>query len=365
MRIGIDARPLTYEKPAGISRYLYNVITNISENIKDDNEYYLFAHREIKLAGYLDDRFRKIIIPGRVGTLWCRYGLNKELKKYGLDVFWGTEHIVPKRLDKSTKSIVTVYDLSLIIEPRWGEWKNSLIQNTFAKSSIRGADRIIAISKSTKEDLSSLFNIDKKRIEVIYCGMDQPSVASDSEGEAPGYNYFLYLGTIEPRKNVANIVKAFEDYKDKSGTNTKLVIAGRNGWKYKPILKAIDDSRYNQDIIRLGYITNEEKNKLLKHCKGFVFPSYYEGFGIPVLEAMQFGVPVITTRTSSLPEVAGDAGFYLDNPDDVQGLSDLLVRVDNLNDEERELASEKGIEKASGFSWAKCAEETHASITTR
>ena len=166
--------------------------------------------------------------------------------------------------------------------------------------------------------------------------------------------FILFISTIEPRKNIMTLIKAFEGYLDKYHD---LVLAGGRGWKCDSIYRAAENSRYKDKIIMPGYISDEEKQYLLSNAELFAYPSLYEGFGIPVLEAFDKGLPVITTRVSSLPEVGGDAAFYIDDPHDHNALTEQLRHVLTLSEDEKAKLVERTKLQLKRFSWDKNAEE--------
>lgn len=358
MRIGIDARPLEGNKPTGIGVYLINVIEYIISHDKE-NEWVLYSTEPLlKDYSSINNKVISKVIKGKIGTLWVRYTLPKYIKKDHIDVFWGTQHILPKKV-KGIRNVVTVHDLALMINPKWGSRKNAIMQNTFAKASIKDADFIIADSDSTKRDIISYLKIKEDKIKRIYIATSINDLDDSVIGikKFPTNNkYFLYIGTIEPRKNITNLIKAFNKFADVND-NVLLLLAGGLGWRYEPIIDEYNNSPHKDKIHILGYISKEEKQFLLKNCVGFVFPSNYEGFGIPPLEAMKFGKPVILSNVSSLPEIGKNVAFYTspDNPDEMK---ECMNKVYQLTDKEIEEIKQESINIYNSFSWEKCAEET-------
>lgn len=271
------------------------------------------------------------------------------------------------RYTKDMKFVVTIHDLAIEKLKTVGSVKNTIIQKLFLERSIKAADEIIAISEATKKDIMDIYNIDGRGIKVIYNGSklgEEIKVTKEQEkeiekkfniGNAP---YVFFLSTIEPRKNVATLIKAFNYIKRKEDISLKLIIAGGLGWKYEDVIKLYEESEHKEDIIMPGYISKEEKKYLYEHASCFVYPSLYEGFGLPVLEAMEGGAVVITTSISSLPEVGGDAAFYFNNVYDYAELGNKILEVINLNEEERKTHVEAGLKQAKKFTWEKCAKET-------
>lgn len=367
MRIGIDARPIESDKPTGIGIYLANLLEYFAKN-DSTNEYYLFVTKEPSAKLQLGNNFHIAIIPGKIGTTWVRYALPKYLKKYQINTFWGPQHMLPKKV-KNIKYVLTVHDIALMINKNWGSRKNVLMQNIFAKPSIKQADKIIAISESTKNDLINVLKIDKNRICVVYNGVDKNEIRLNYETKIPEFDYknvkkyFFYVGTIEPRKNIENLIKAFDNFMNAENRDYHLVIAGGLGWKYDGILAAYNTSKNKDSIHFVGYLDLNQKSFLYTNCTAFAFPTNYEGFGLPVLEAMSYGKPVISSNVSSIPEIGGDLVFYC-NPKDIDSITKQMEAVDKLSKYELDDLSKKEKEHFKQFSWEKCGEQTLKEITT-
>lgn len=366
MIIGIDARALSIKKPAGIATYLRGILNQL-QDIDKENEYILYSNVEIDASVIRADNFRIKTVKGAVGSFWLRFKMPKVIKKDGVTVFWGAEHVLPRR-KKGITYVLTVYDLALFVNPSWGQWTNVLIQKMLLKPSVKQADRIIAISGSTKNDIVKYCGKDPQRIEAIYSGAsytEQEILPADIEATKEKYKihkkYFLYLGTIEPRKNIKTVVRALEIINKEH--EYQFVVAGQLGWKYQSILSRIAASPCREDIVLTGYVSRLEKEVLFHCAEAFLFPSHYEGFGIPIIEAMHRRTPVITARNSSLAEVGGDAAFYADDENDAEAIAKLMRQCAEMSSEERQQRIKKGQDNALRFSWEKCAREVHACLT--
>ena len=171
-------------------------------------------------------------------------------------------------------------------------------------------------------------------------------------------NYIFFVSTIEPRKNIVTLIKAFEDIKEKEKDTLKLILSGGLGWKYKDVLTCISKSKYKDDILLTGYISKEEKNCLYKNNRCFVYPSLYEGFGLPILEAMSNHSVVVTSNVSSIPEVGGDVAIYYNNVKDYKELSETILKAIKMSEKEKEEIINRGLEQVKKFTWEKCAKET-------
>lgn len=218
------------------------------------------------------------------------------------------------------------------------------------------AKRIITVSHNSKKDIIELLHIDPNKITVIYNGAPQPEIYR-TEKKVVNYNYILHVGTVDhPGKNLYNTIKAFELFKSKSKSLVKLVICGQPGKGFQIIEQLILSSKFNYDILYLGYVNQAELIDYYKNATGFVFISYYEGFGLPILEAMSYGIPVITANRSSLPEVAGDAAILCD-PDNLQEISQAMAQVTEYEILRQELIA-KGFKNLQRFSWKQTASKT-------
>jgi glycosyltransferase involved in cell wall biosynthesis len=222
--------------------------------------------------------------------------------------------------------------------------------------SVKKADAIIADSHSTRRDIIEFFKVDEKKIKVIHLGVESRfRPISNVEGYRTRNNLptkmILNIGTLEPRKNVVTLIRAFKRLQGRGFKNYVLIIAGEKGWLYKKIFEEIKSSGMERSIRLLGVVRDEELPLLYNCADLFVYPSLYEGFGLPPLEAMACGVPIITSNTSSLPEVVGNAGIMVD-PNDIESLSDEMYRV--LEDKElKHRMSRDGLKRSKMFTWEK------------
>lgn len=307
MNIGVDARPLGKIK-TGIGFYLYNLLKELPEKCRDIN-FYLFSDREI----YLDFNYPNVVtvIDNNYkflrGTLWFLQKANYLIKKYDINVFWGTQNILPFIRNKNVKKLLTVHDLVCYRYPQTMEKLNYLINRALIPHSIKSADKIIAVSNSTKEDILSYFKVDPKKICVIYNPVIIPETGNIDEREyllkfnLNKHKYILYVGTIEPRKNIEVLLKICEEIYNETGMLT--VLAGKIGWKSEEIVQSIEKYSKTGCLKYLQYVSDQEKALLMKNCFIFVFPSFYEGFGLPVVEALKNGTLVLVSNTSSLNEL--------------------------------------------------------------
>ena len=334
MRIGIDARVLSTRK-AGVKTYLEEILRCINNDINNQDTYYLYLNKKIDSSIEFNNNFVIRKYNSLIGTYGMRHKVPKMLKRDKIDVFWGPAHVLPKKV-KNVKYVLTVHDLATFRLKRVLSFYNGVINKLFLKKSAKSADAIIAISNATKNDLVQLFNINEKNIQVVYNSVTlfdyiktpikvfNDDFRSVSEKYNVNHRYFLYVGTIEPRKNIANIIAAFDIFKSNCSNDYDLIIAGGKGWRTKKIYKRYEQSEYKKNIIFTGYISQKEKEMLYRNATLLLFPSLYEGFGYPIIESLSVGTPVLTSNVSAMPEVGGDVCEYVNNPNDIGEISEKL-----------------------------------------
>ncbi len=353
----------------GVEEYTINLLSHLLP-LKPEINYKLFynAFNKVKLDYHWLDlnnvSLKDFRIPNRLFFGLAKYFNQPKIDKLlkNTDIYFNP-HFFVAPLTKKCKKVITFHDLSFEHYPEFFSWRKrgwqKVLMNT--KKEAEKADRIIAVSNSTKDDLVNLYGIDERKVKVIHSGVgEQFRVIKDKEKlneirekyRLPN-KFILYFGTIEPRKNLIGLIKAFESLKDKE---VKLVMAGANGWLYEDILKTAQRSKRNQDIFFTGFVDERDKPGLYNLAQTFVYPSFFEGFGFPPLEAMACGISTVVSVNSSLPEVVGDAGIMV-NPKNIDELSWAMDVSLNNSDLRNELIK-KGLERAPGFSWQNCARET-------
>ena len=364
MKIGINVSVLKAgENISGIGYYTYRIIKDMLEN-DSENEYYLFSNCELAVSFSENKNVHSLIYPCKNRLLWSRYILGWQIRKLDLDVFWSPTHNLPLIRQKRTRYYMTVHDIANHILTNISQTKSS--QQKYLRiildNSCRNADGIIVPSVATRDDLVKYFNVDAQKITVIYEGGDKETnikPASQLELEEKyGVKkpYFLYVGTLQPRKNIDVIVDAFLLLARNEPT-VQLVLAGGVGWGMSNVLEKIKRSEFKNRIIMTGYVSEEEKAGLYENTQGFLFPSLYEGFGIPILESFSYGVPVITAKNSSLPEVGGDAAIYIEDAMSADELAKSMKIILNASEFDRNTMSKKAIQQFSKFTWKKCSKE--------
>jgi glycosyltransferase involved in cell wall biosynthesis len=290
-------------------------------------------------------------------------GLDRWLPK--CDLFHATEHLLPRL--KCAHTVLTIHDLIFLLFPEYHLPLNKWFLNRFVPLFVRRADAIIAVSRCTREDLIRHYAVPPEKITVIYEGVDarfRPVTDPDALARVRALydlpeRFILCVSTIEPRKNLSTLLEAVARLKGRAATrDLRLLIGGRKGWLYEGFFRRRRELGLEEEVILAGVVPDEDLPALYSAAALFVFPSLYEGFGLPPLEAMACGTPVITSDTSSLPEVVGEAGIMV-ALHDVDGLVEAMERV--LTDEgEQKRMRERGLQQAATFSWERTARETLA-----
>ena len=362
MKIGIITDTIDEGHPSH-TVYIYNLIKNL--NLLDkENEYYLIHHTKMDLDIYKANK--EVIVPlpsfkPLQGLFWRYVLLPKKLKSQDLDLVHDPRGIGLISFDMPFKKVITSQDISSLIYPMFNR-RGYAAHKLFGTKTMKNVDKIIAISECLKRDVIKYLKAPEEKIRVVYNGKDerfkplnQNEIAEAKRKYNLNFPFLLYVGVLQSRKNISNIIKAYYKLK-KEGTAHKLVVAGgKKGRQYKEILKTVETLDLQKDVIFTGYVPDDDLPKLYNAADLFVFPSIYEAFGLPPLEAMACGVPVITSDRGAFPEVVGDAGIMVD-PYDIDALAKAMYEVLS-NEGLREDMIKKGLEKAKLFSWGKCAKE--------
>jgi len=362
--IGLNAHLLSLSRDyrgAGINSYIYHLLRNLSQ-IDSGYRYsvYLGDRR------FEDERLRLNYSrwpthAPLVRILWEQLVQPVALHQGEVDLLHALAFVGP--LVTSCPFVVTIYDLSFYHYPEafrpWNRWYLSL----FTALSARRARRVIAISESTKHDVVKMLGVSPDRVDVAYCGVDDlfhplpaADVANFRRERALPDRFILFLGTLEPRKNVQKLVQAYGRWRAAETGVPKLVVAGGKGWHYDQIFAEVERLGLTGEVIFPGYVVEQELPLWYNAADLFVYPSRYEGFGLPVLEAMACGTPVVTTNVASLPEVAGDAALLVP-PDDGAQLLEAMRRALSDGSLRQEMVA-KGLAHAADFTWARTALKT-------
>jgi len=358
MIIGIDGNEANQESRVGIGQFAFNVIKEI-ERIDKKNEYIVYL-KQTPLPDLPLERpsFKyKVFGPGK---LWTQIALPIKLftQKENIDLFFSPSHYSPRFSPVPT--IISIMDLWHHRHPEQFAKKDLYQLTRWEKYSVKKAVHIITISEFSKSEIIKIYNYPEEKITVAYpgyekCQMSNVKCQMDKIEEKYKINgeYLLYLGTLQPKKNLLHLIEAF-NILISLYPNITLVLAGKKGWLYEEIFEKVKNLNLEKRVIFTDFIEERDKPYLISGAKCFVLPSFYEGFGIPVLEALSLGVPVAISNTSSLPEVGGKAAFYF-NPEKPYEIAETLASVLKLSSSELEKVKIEGKKQAEKFSWEKCA----------
>jgi glycosyltransferase involved in cell wall biosynthesis len=365
MRICIDTSPAVHRR-AGLGRYAQELLAALLA-ADTDNEYVAFYHRprDAQIDPPLD-RVPHLTTsldtkPWRFAALFAQsLRIPQDRMFPGIDLFHATDHLLP-RLTR-IRTVFTLHDLIFRLYPEThkplNRWFLTLVMPRFLKA----ADAIIAVSEHTKRDAVRFYGLDEAKIHVIYEGVDARFRPASAEAMARVRRdhglppeFILSLGTIEPRKNLTSLLEAYHDLRAR-GFEAKLVIVGQKGWLYEGFFRRLHELGLENEVLFTGFVPDADLPALYSAAELFVFPSLYEGFGLPVLEALACGAPVVTSNRSSLPEVAGDAALLVD-PTSVADVQAAIITVLESEDVRADLRA-RGPRQAARFSWDKTARET-------
>lgn len=377
MKIAIQAADLDSPRIDGTRNYILSLLKEFGKIAPKDH--FLIYHK---------DKFNPELTPPNLPNyeikklrwpfFWTQVRFAGALWKDQPDCLWMPFHNIPLARPKNVKTTITIHDLAFKYFPdHFTVWDLKKL-NFLADMAINHADKIIAISEATKKDILKFYpHIKAEKIKVIYHGFNEeyfntniPETCNPQPEtwKLKAKSYILYVGALQPRKNINTLIEAFNLIKKNphppfghplpggEGDNLKLVLAGEKAWLWEGIMEKVKQSPFKGNIILTGQVGQQELTALYRNASLFVFPSLYEGFGLPILEAFASRVPVVAANNSSLPEVGGDAALYFDalNPAD---LKQKMLSI--LSSEEiRNSMIEKGLQQLQKFSWAKCAKET-------
>ncbi len=366
IHIGLNAHLLSLGRSyrgAGISWYIINLLKNLAQ-VSPDFCYSAFlserAFQAPSLTLHLSNWPTQRPL---VRILWEQLVQPLALRRAGIDLLHALAFVAP--LAAPCPFVVTVYDLSFLRYPDAFRPFNRWYLRQFTAHSIKRASAVIAISESTRQDVINLLGAAPERVYTIYCGVEAdfhplPSSEITAFRAARGLpdTFILFLGTLEPRKNVEGLIRAYASWRQREPTAPPLIIAGGKGWYYRHIFSLVESLNLTDSVRFADYIPQNELRLWYNAASLFVYPSYFEGFGLPVLEAMACGTPVVTSTASSLPEITGTNGVAcLVNPTDTESLAEAMRQIMSTADLQATMV-EQGLARAAEFRWEKTARET-------
>lgn len=349
MRIGIDCRNVIDHADGqltGVGNYTFSLVNALAAEFPADH-FILFIASQDRISDSMQLLMRQdnvSIVPiaenGEVPFITSHWALAQAAKKAACDVFHAPAYVAP--FFSRVPTVVTVHDLTIYEHPEWFAKQSPLSRRVLVPRSLNGADHIIAVSEYTKNKIHEIFQLPDSRVSVVYeAAVVSQLLVHELESIMVGLkeyyhlsdHFFFFVGTIEPRKNLPRLIQAFDLTVDQllregdpRATELELLIAGKRGWKCDDIYAAAEASSYTSRIRFIDYVSESEKMALIAHSQAVVVPSLDEGFGLPVVEAMEIGTPVVASRVGSLPEVTGGHALLID-PYDSEDIKKALLRV--------------------------------------
>lgn len=368
MIIGYDASRAFSEKPTGTENYAFQILRHLAI-IDHTNNYHIFVRQNPRItAKDWPSNFKFIIIP--YPRLWTQFGLAKQTFTDKLDVLFVPSHTLPIIRKPGLKTVITVHDLGAKYLPKMHQLKQQLYLKFMTDVQLKTASHIIAVSKATKDDIIYNLQIHPDKISVVYEGYNEKLFKPNKVKPLP-YPYFLFVGTIQPRKNLERLIKA---YAQGPRTLPHLVLAGSKGWMSEEIYELPKKLGIEKYVKFLGYVPDEKLPALYSGAEALLFPSLFEGFGLPILEAFSCGCPVLTSKVSSMPEVtrvsdvipsAVEGSHYaaiLVDPYSIDAIAEGIKQI--MDQKVKEKLVKEGFKQAKKFSWQKAAQETLQVITS-
>lgn len=359
MKIAIDIRPTLKKQMTGVGRYTLNLVNSLLR-ADGDNRYILYSKmrlfsRSKKLPFLTSNNFKHAV---------DRLGMGPPILLGGIDIFHTSAYDI--KPPKGAKFVITVHDIIPKVFPQ-GHSKDAIDRlERSLKSVLAQAGIVVADSQCTATDLTKCYSAEcSGKIRVVYPGVSDEFVVLPANSKnlynsiLLKYNiysnYIIYIGTLEPRKNIKGLIRAYNNLKQRYNIRQQLVIAGMKGWGYEDIFKLVEELHLGKDVLFTNYLPQEELKIFYNFADVCVYPSFYEGAGLPVLEAFKCGCPVVTSNISSMPEFAGDAAILAD-PDNADSIADGIYRF--LGSEElRNEYSQRGVKRASEFTWERTARQ--------
>ncbi len=345
MRIAIDAAQAAQDKKTGIEYFSYQLIDNILKYDKK-NEYFILSNKKVRF----NSKNYKLILSSRK-RFWNKFRLPLLLMKGRYDAFLEPGYMLPSYTPKNC--LTYVHDLGFKHFPECYSIKNRLLQESALKVAVKKAKAILFLTESSKADFKKFYPNFRRRMQVTGLSINNSRFDNILSKRPIKDDYILFVGRLEKKKNILNLIKAFSLLANDESFKHKLVLAGKPGFGFEQIKKEIKKLNLGNKVIITGYVSDEALSGYYKHASLFVFPSNYEGFGIPILEAFASGVPVICSKSSSLPEVACKAAKYF-NPVKPAQMAEVIKEVLKSKIEKERLVK-LGKERARAYSWEKTA----------
>jgi len=369
MIIAVNTRLLIQGKLEGIGWFTRETLSRITRDHPEHQFLFIFDRPYANEFVFTENVTPIVLSPPTrhpfLWYLWFEFQIPRILKKYKADLFFSPDGYLS--LGTRVRQLAAIHDINFAHRPKDLPWLTAKYYNYFFPRFARKARRIVTVSFFSKEDLLRTYKIGSDKIDVVYNGVNTlytPTSELEKEHAKAKYSggkeYFLFIGSLHPRKNISGLLRAYDAFRTSVETDTKLVIIGESMFKSNDIELTYEGMRYKDDVIFTGRLGNEELHQVLGASLALTFVPFFEGFGIPVIEAMNAGVPVICSNTTSLPEVGGHAVLYVD-PFSLNQIRDAMIKI-YQEKEFRQILIEKGFLQKEKFSWDKTAELLWGSI---
>jgi glycosyltransferase involved in cell wall biosynthesis len=369
MKIAVNTRLLLPNKLDGIGWFTYETLKRITTQHPEHDFFFLFDRKHSEEFIFSRNIEPVIVHPqSRHPLLWYlffEWGVPAALNKLKPDLFLSPDGWLSLRTE--TKSVTVIHDLNFETYPQFLPFHVRKYYKYFVPRFAHKAERIATVSEFTKSDIVQKYGISPERIDVVYNGANEkfvPLTADEISGTRQIYTagnpYFIFVGTIHPRKNMTNMFRAYNHFRRNHASNVRLLIIGEKKWWTSDIRKAYEEMRYKEDVIFAGRLGEEELHRVIASALAMIYVSYFEGFGIPILESFYCDVPVITSDATSMPEVAGDAALLTD-PFSFESISEAMFRI-STDEKLRKSLVEKGRVRRKLFNWQKSADKLWETI---
>jgi len=369
MNIAVNTRFLLKDRLEGIGWFTFETLKRMTTQ-HPEHQFFFFFDRPYDPQFVFGDNVTPVVInpPARhpiLWYLWFEHFVPKALARCNADVFLSTDGFLSLRAE--VPSVLVVHDIAFEHYPEHIDFMTRKYYQKFTPQYVRKATKVATVSEYSRQDIVRNYNISPGKIEAVYNGANnrykplKPKEKQQVKARyARGCDYFLFAGAIQPRKNVKNLFLAFDRFKRQHSSKVKLVIAGRKAWNFKEIIEAYESMEFRDEVIFVGHLSAAQLAEVMSSSLGLAYVSLFEGFGIPIIEAMSAGVPVITSKTSSMPEVAGDAALLV-NPHSIPEIADAMLRLWQ-DPELRKVLVKKGHLQRQLFSWDNTADKLWAMV---
>lgn len=369
MVIAVNTRFLIHDRLEGIGWFSYETLKRISQQHPEHQFHFIFDRPYHPSMIFADNVTAHVIGPQArhpfLWYAWFQWSLPALINKIKPDVFVSPDGYTSTAI--KVPNLLVIHDLAF---EHFADHHPTLVRKFlqyYSPKYAKNATRIATVSEYSRQDIAQRYGVDPMKIDKVYNGVNnayKPISAENAQATRNKYTqgqpYFMYAGSINPRKNVVRLLLAFDEYKKTTNAPDKLLLVGAKGWKTGDVHQTLNSLEFKADVIQTGHMGLEQLVPIVASAKCMLYVSLFEGFGIPIVEAMRCGVPVVTSNTSSMPEVAADAALIVD-PSHTDSITDAMVKLHNNPELAKELG-QKGLERSKAFSWDNAAADLWASI---